>query len=120
MCNDSVWGLLLCPADVEVEFDDILVAAKAAQRVTVNPWRALFSRRFTPQLVVLVALQVFNQMDGINTIMFYAPQLFSAMGSSRQQALLTHVIIGVVNVVTTLVAVFTVDSIGRCAVLELG
>lgn len=36
------------------------------------------------------------------------------MGSSRQQALLTHVIIGVVNVVTTLVAVFTVDSIGRC------
>lgn len=42
-----------------------------------------------------------------------APQLFSAMGSTRQQALLTHVIIGVVNVVTTLVAVFTVDSIGR-------
>lgn len=37
------------------------------------------------------------------------------MGSSRQQALLTHVIIGVVNVVTTLVAVFTVDSIGRWA-----
>jgi zinc transporter ZupT len=35
------------------------------------------------------------------------------MGSTRQQALLTHVIIGVVNVVTTLVAVFTVDSIGR-------
>jgi hypothetical protein len=52
-------------------------------------------------------------MDGINTIMFYAPQLFSTMGSNRQQALLTHVIIGVVNVVTTLVAVFTVDSIGR-------
>jgi len=52
-------------------------------------------------------------MDGINTIMFYAPQLFDALGSSRQQALLTHVIIGVVNVVTTLVAVFTVDSLGR-------
>lgn len=119
MWADLVSYLLLCPADVEVEFDDIVVAAKAAQRVTINPWRALFSRRFTPQLVVLVALQVFNQMDGINTIMFYAPQLFSAMGSSRQQALLMHVIIGVVNVVTTLVAVFTVDSIGRCAILEL-
>lgn len=36
-------------------------------------------------------------------------QLFQAMGSGQQQALLTHVIIGVVNVVTTLVAVFTVD-----------
>jgi hypothetical protein len=58
-------------ADVEVEFEDIVEAAKAGRRVKVNPWRALFSRRFTPQLVVLVALQVFNQMDGINTIMFY-------------------------------------------------
>jgi len=57
--------------------------------------------------------QVFNQMDGINTIMFWAPQLFSAMGSGRREALLTHVIIGAVNVGTTLVAVFTVDSIGR-------
>jgi hypothetical protein len=50
-------------------------AAKAARRVKVNPWRALFSRRFQPQLVVLVALQVFNQMDGINTIMFYGKQV---------------------------------------------
>lgn len=48
-------------------------------------------------------------------VMFYAPQLFSAMGSSRQHALLTHVIIGAVNVATTFVAVFTVDSIGRWA-----
>lgn len=45
--------------------------------------------------------------------MFYAPQLFDAMGSGRKQALLTHVIIGAVNVVTTFVAVFTVDSLGR-------
>lgn len=99
--------------EVDIEFEDIVDAARAARRVRVNPWRAMFSRRFTPQLVVLIALQVFNQMDGINTIMFWAPQLFSAMGSGRREALLTHVIIGAVNVGTTLVAVFTVDSIGR-------
>jgi hypothetical protein len=51
---------------VEVEFEDIVAAAAAARRVTINPWRAIFRRRFLPQLVVLVALQVFNQMDGIN------------------------------------------------------
>lgn len=61
--------------DVDVEFDDILEAARAARRAQHNPWRSLFSRRFTPQLVVLVALQVFNQMDGINTIMFYGERL---------------------------------------------
>jgi hypothetical protein len=42
-----------------------------------------------------------------------APQLFDAMGQGESQALLMHLIIGAVNVVTTLVAVFTVD---RCAV----
>eukprot|EP00775_Hariotina_reticulata_P013342 gene13342-13470_t len=99
--------------DVEVEFEDIVDAAQQAHSIRVNPWRTMFSRRYVPQLVTIVALQVFNQMDGINTIMFYAPQLFDALGSSRKQALLTHVIIGVVNVVTTLVAVFTVDSLGR-------
>jgi hypothetical protein len=49
---------VLCYTVVDVEFDDILEAARAARRVRVNPWRALFSRRFAPQLVVLVALQV--------------------------------------------------------------
>lgn len=59
------------------------------------------------------ALQIFGQLDGINAIIYYAPQLFSAVGSSTQDALLTHVVIGGVNVVATLVAVFSVDRLGR-------
>jgi hypothetical protein len=47
-------------------------------------------------------------------LLLLAPlQLFDAMGSGRREALMTHVIIGAVNVVTTFVAVFTVDSLGR-------
>jgi hypothetical protein len=84
-------------------------AAKFARSIQKNQWRAMFSKRYIPQVVVCIALPIFNQLDGINSIMFYAPQLFQSMGSGQQQALLTHVIIGVVNVVTTLVAVFTVD-----------
>lgn len=100
-------------ADVTAELDDIVDAARAAHNTSINPWRALFSKRFAPQLIILVALQMFNQLDGINSIMFYAPQLFDALGSGQSAALQTHVIIGVVNVVTTFVAVFTVDSLGR-------
>jgi hypothetical protein len=66
-------------------------------------------RRYLPQLVMTIALPIFNQFDGINSIMFYAPQLFDAMGQGASNALRTHVIIGAVNVGTTLVAVFTVD-----------
>jgi hypothetical protein len=57
-----------------VELEDIKDAAVAARSMKVNPWRAIFSRKFIPQLVTIVALQVFNQLDGINSIMFYAPQ----------------------------------------------
>jgi SP family xylose:H+ symportor-like MFS transporter len=52
-------------------------------------------------------------LPGIAPFLRAPPQLFSTLGSSTNQALLTHVIIGAVNVVTTLVAVFTVDSVGR-------
>lgn len=100
-------------ANVDVEFEDIQEAARFASSIKKNQWRAMFSKRYIPQVVVCIALPIFNQLDGINSIMFYAPQLFQTMGSGQKQALLTHVIIGVVNVVTTLVAVFTVDSLGR-------
>lgn len=63
-----------------------------------------------PQLVTNIAMAAFNQLDGINSIMFYAPNLFESLGSSNSMSLITTCILGAVNVVTTFVAVFTVDS----------
>jgi hypothetical protein len=79
----------LSTADVEVELQDIKDAAAASRSTKVNPWRAIFSRKFAPQLVTIVALQVFNQLDGINSIMFYAPQA-SAAADSRQSILCSN------------------------------
>lgn len=97
---------------MQPELEDIADAARAARAAARGAWPTLFRRRYLPQLVMTIALPLFNQFDGINSIMFYAPQLFDAMGQGASRALLTHVIIGAVNVGTTLVAVFTVD---RCA-----
>jgi hypothetical protein len=97
---------------VEPELEDIEEAARFARAHHRGGWSSLFSRRYLPQLLITIALPTFNQLDGINSIMFYAPQLFSAMGQGESQALLMHLIIGAVNVVTTLAAVLTVD---RCA-----
>jgi hypothetical protein len=57
------------------------------------------------------------QFTGINAIIFYAPVLFNSLGSGKTASLLSTVIIGVVNVLSTLVAVFTVDKFGRRALL---
>lgn len=99
--------------DIGPELEDIIEAARFARMTSKGAWRDMFRRRYLPQLIITIALPIFNQFDGINSIMFYAPQLFDAMGQGASQALLTHVIIGAVNVGTTLVAVFTVDSLGR-------
>lgn len=106
---------VFCCSDVNAEMEDIIEAGRLAKSYKQNQWRVIFSRQYLPQLVINIALPIFNQLDGINSVMFYAPQLFSSLGSGMQMALLMHVIIGVVNVVTTFVAVFTVDRWGRRA-----
>ena len=62
----------------------------------------------------------FQQWTGINAILFYAPQLFSSLGSSSEAALLNAVIIGAVKIVSPLVAVLTVDRLGRRSVARAG
>lgn len=98
--------------DVDAEYEDICTAAFAASQVK-HPFRTILQRRYRPQLVLALAIPIFQQLTGINAIVFYAPQLFSSLGSGNEGALLTTVIIGAVNVVSTLVSIVMVDRAGR-------
>ncbi|MDB5972477.1 MAG: D-xylose transporter XylE [Hydrocarboniphaga sp.] len=64
-------------------------------------------------VVVGILLSVFQQLVGINAVLYYAPLMFQNMGSSTDSALLQTVIVGLANMVFTLVATFKVDSWGR-------
>lgn len=66
---------------------------------------------------MLLYLQVFQQCTGINSIMFYAPVLFNTLGFGSEASLYSAVITGAVNVLSTLVSIFSVDKIGRRALL---
>jgi sugar porter (SP) family MFS transporter len=68
--------------------------------------------------VVLAALQ---QITGINTVIYYGPQIFQMAGiGSNQAAILAQALVGTVNCVMTLVAIFFVDSFGRKPLLYIG
>lgn len=97
--------------DVNVELEDITAAVNLAATVP-NPFKNIIKRRFRPQLVISLLIPIFQQMTGINSIMFYAPQLFATLGSA-DAALLNTVIIGAVNVGATFVAILVVDRFGR-------
>ncbi|MCH1922484.1 MFS transporter, partial [Shewanella sp. A3A] len=81
----------------------------------------LLQRRNRPQLVIAVLLQIFQQFTGINAIMFYAPVLFNTLGFKTDASLYSAVITGAVNVLSTLVSVYSVDRVGRrMLLLEAG
>lgn len=105
--------------DVEVEYDDICQAARVVEMQKHSQF-AIFKKRYWPQLISVILIPAFQQLTGINSIMFYAPQLFQSLGSSSAMSLLQTVIIGIVNVLATIVAILYVDKFGRRALFLQG
>ncbi|CAL5345949.1 unnamed protein product [Camellia sinensis] len=98
--------------DVEEEFNDLVVASEASMKVE-HPWRNLLQRKYRPQLTMAILIPFFQQLTGINVIMFYAPVLFKTIGFGSNASLMSSVITGGVNVLATLVSIYGVDKWGR-------
>ena len=73
-------------------------------------------------LVIMVglAIAIFQQMIGINVIMYYAPVIFKDMGAETNASLLSTIYVGVVNLVFTILAIMMVDKLGRKPLLKGG
>ncbi|KAK8984449.1 hypothetical protein V6N11_047672 [Hibiscus sabdariffa] len=95
--------------DVDQEFTD-LVAASDASKLVEHPWRNLLQRKYRPHLTMAISIPFFQQLTGINVIMFYAPVLFSTIGFGDDASLMSAVITGIVNVAATLVSIYGVGS----------
>ncbi|XP_076942067.1 sugar transport protein 13-like [Bidens hawaiensis] len=98
--------------NVEPEYLELVEVSRIAKEVK-HPFRNLLLSRNRPQLIIAVALQFFQQFTGINAIMFYAPVLFSTLGFKNDASLYSAVITGAVNVLSTVVSIYSVDKVGR-------
>jgi sugar porter (SP) family MFS transporter len=76
-------------------------------------WQILKARWVRPALIVAVGLAVFQQLVGINTIIYYAPTTLTNAGFGSDAAIYANLIIGVLNVVATIVAIRIIDRVGR-------
>ncbi|CAI0391538.1 unnamed protein product [Linum tenue] len=97
---------------IEPEFLELVEASRIAKEVK-HPFRNLLKRKNRPPLVISIALQIFQQCTGINAIMFYAPVLFNTVGFGSDASLYSAVITGAVNVLSTVVSIYSVDRLGR-------
>jgi sugar porter (SP) family MFS transporter len=106
-------------ADVTAEFKEIQTTL--AKSGGSGRWSDLFSPAVRPALLVGVGLAIFQQITGINTVIYYAPTILQTAGiSSASGAILATAGIGVVNVLMTLVSMWLVDRAGRRPLLLTG
>ncbi|XP_047967711.1 sugar carrier protein C-like [Salvia hispanica] len=98
--------------NVDEEFNDLVEASQASSKVE-HPWRNILQRKYRPHLTMAIAIPFFQQLTGINVIMFYAPVLFKTIGFGSDAALMSAVITGGVNVIATVVSIYYVDKLGR-------
>lgn len=97
---------------VDAEYNDLLEASALANAVK-HPFRNILQRRNRPQLVMAIFIPAFQQLTGINTILFYAPVLFQSLGFGGNASLYSAVSTGAVICAATLVSIATVDRVGR-------
>ena len=101
---------------VEKEIQDI----KEVEREEEGGLGELTAAWVRPALVVAIGLAIFQQIIGINTIIYYAPTTLTRVGYSDQAAIYANLIIGIVNVIMTLVAIRLIDRVGRKPLLLTG
>ncbi len=83
-------------------------------------WTVVFGRPYLKILLIGVAVGMFNQLTGINIIMYYATDIFRTAGFSTDSSIGQTVIIGGVNLVFTLIAMTVIDRLGRKKMLLFG
>ncbi len=81
---------------------------------------SVFNGKYNKPVLYVIALAMFNQLSGINAIMYYAPRIFEMTGLAKDTALLQAVSIGATNMIFTLLAISVIDKFGRKTLLIIG
>lgn len=82
--------------------------------------KQLFSKTYRPVVIIGIMVAVFQQITGINSILYYAPVIFQEISTNGSSPLLQTIGIGVVNMLATFVAITLVDKVGRKKMLLVG
>ncbi|WP_419876459.1 sugar porter family MFS transporter [Candidatus Pristimantibacillus sp. PTI5] len=82
--------------------------------------KQLFSPGLRIALIVGVGLAFLQQVTGINAVMYYAPEIFKATGAGTNASLVQTILVGFINFLFTIVALWLIDKVGRKALLLVG
>ena len=102
------------PNDVDCILDEIQESREEYSQ------ESLFSRPYFFPILLAFLLALFNQMSGINFVIYFAPRVFSLAGLDSSAALLSSAGIGLVNLISTLLGILLIDRVGRKKLMLIG
>jgi sugar porter (SP) family MFS transporter len=102
---------------VEEEIEEI---KSSLNQVSGRKAEKLFSKKYRKPILLAMAIAIFNQLSGINAVLYYAPHIFKMAGAGIQSALLQSVAIGGTFVVFTMLALTIIDRFGRKTLMIVG
>ncbi len=105
----------LTEAQVQSLVSDIQIASSRSVR-----GQAFWTWRLRVPIALAFFVAFFNQLSGINAILYFAPRIFELAGLEQQAALLQSIGIGFVNLIFTFVGLWLIDRLGRRALLLIG
>lgn len=80
----------------------------------------IFKKKYSVIMVIALGIAFFQQITGINAVFYYAPTIFEQAGGSTDSSFLQAIVVGLTNLVFTLVAIWLIDRLGRKPLLLIG
>ena len=90
------------------------------QSESKSDWKFLLQPGILKAVLIGAAIAILGQFMGVNAVLYYGPSIFEEAGLSGGDALFSQVLVGIVNAVTTVIAVFIIDRVGRKKLVYYG
>lgn len=87
---------------------------------TEDSGEKLFQRKYWKPILYAFLIATFNQLSGINAILYYAPRIFEMSGLFRDSAMIQSIVIGVTNLTFTMIGMVLIDKMGRKKLIYIG
>ncbi|XP_068626589.1 facilitated trehalose transporter Tret1-like [Battus philenor] len=104
--------------NIEKEMRELTRSQAESDLVRGNQFKQLFTKKYVPAVLISLGLMFFQQLSGINAVIFYASNIFESAGSTIDPKL-SSVIIGIVNFMSTFIATVLIDRLGRKILLYI-
>jgi sugar porter (SP) family MFS transporter len=101
--------------EIQAQADEIM-GTSAEQASSAHFW----TRRLRKPIMLAIMIAFFNQLSGINAVLYFAPRIFELSGLAAKAALLQSIGIGITNLVFTFVGLWLIDRLGRRTLLFIG